>query len=69
MAITGYLSIELLPAPVFWLAEVCLNYAEARAELNAITQSDPDLSINKLRTRVGIASLQYISNEMSVLEE
>lgn len=52
-----------IDAPVFWLAEVYLNYAEACAELNAITQTDLDLSVNKLRTRAGIAPLQYINDD------
>ncbi len=51
-----------IDAPVFWLAEVYLNYAEACAELNVITQADLDLSINKLRARAGIAPLQFVSN-------
>jgi starch-binding outer membrane protein, SusD/RagB family len=41
-------------APVYRYAEVLLNYAEAKAELGTITQSDLDLSINKLRDRVGM---------------
>ncbi len=48
-------------APVLWLAEVYLNYAEACAELGTITQADLDLSVNKLRTRAGIAPLEYVS--------
>ncbi len=43
--------------PVFRLAEVFLNYAEAKAELGTLTQSDLDLSINKLRKRVGMPDL------------
>ncbi len=41
----------------FRYAEVLLNYAEAKAELGTITQSDLDISINKLRDRVGMAKL------------
>lgn len=49
-------------APLFWLAEVLLNYAEASAELNdlgeyVITQADLDKSVNLLRDRAGIARL------------
>lgn len=36
----------------FRLAEVLLNYAEAKAELGTLTQADIDISINKLRDRV-----------------
>ena len=37
--------------------EVLLIYAEAKAELGAITQADLDRSINKLRARVGMPDL------------
>ena len=40
--------------PVFRLAEVYLNYAEAKAELGSLTQDDLDVSVNKLRDRVGM---------------
>lgn len=40
--------------PVFRLAEVYLNYAEALAELGTITQADLDKSVNLLRDRVGM---------------
>ncbi|HON54603.1 MAG TPA: RagB/SusD family nutrient uptake outer membrane protein, partial [Bacteroidales bacterium] len=48
-------------APLFWLAEVYLNYAEAAAELGTISQTDVDNTINKLRTRGGVASLNITS--------
>lgn len=44
-------------APIFWLAEILLNYAEACAELGNITNQDLDISINKLRDRVGMPHL------------
>lgn len=55
-------------APIFWLAEVYLNYAEAAAELNQLgvysfAQADLDKSINKLRARAGVAPLQYLGGE------
>ncbi len=43
--------------PVFRLAEAYLIYAEAKAELNILTQEDVDKSINLLRDRVGMAHL------------
>lgn len=43
--------------PVFRLGEVLLNYAEAKAELGTLTQGDLDISINKLRSRVGMPAL------------
>lgn len=38
--------------PVFRLAEVYLNFAEAKAELGTLTQDDLNNSVNKLRQRV-----------------
>ena len=40
--------------PLFWLAEVYLNYAEAKAELGTITNTDLDNTINKLKDRAGL---------------
>jgi len=45
------------PMPIFRYAEVLLNYAEAKAELGTLTQDDINLSINKLRDRVGMPDL------------
>lgn len=44
-------------APLFWLAEIYLNYAEASAELGNFTQTDANNTINRLRTRAGVAHL------------
>ncbi|MEO5789301.1 RagB/SusD family nutrient uptake outer membrane protein [Gelidibacter sp.] len=44
-------------AIIFRYAEVLLNFAEAKAELGSLTQSDLDKSINMLRTRVGMPAL------------
>lgn len=44
-------------APIYWLANIYLNYAEACAELGSISQSDLDASINKLRARVGMPNM------------
>ena len=43
---------------VFRLGEVYLNYAEALAELGTITQDDLDISVNKLRARVGMPNME-----------
>lgn len=43
--------------PVYRLAEVYLNYAEAKAELGTLTQNDLDVSVNKIRQRVGMPNL------------
>jgi starch-binding outer membrane protein, SusD/RagB family len=53
---------NLTDAPLFYLSEVYLNYAEAAAELDKmgldpIEQTDLDNSINKLRARAGVAKL------------
>lgn len=43
--------------PVFRTAEVYLNHAESLAELGTLTQAELDRSINKIRERVGMPSL------------
>lgn len=43
--------------PIMRYAEVLLNFAEAKAELQTLTQEDLDQSINLLRARVGMPSL------------
>lgn len=45
------------PAIILRFGEVLLNYAEAKAELGEINQGDLDISINKLRDRVGMPHL------------
>lgn len=45
------------PAIIMRLGEALLNYAEAMAELGTITQTDLDISINRLRDRVGMPHL------------
>ncbi|PTX18859.1 putative outer membrane starch-binding protein [Pontibacter mucosus] len=65
---TGYRVIKALPAKdqwtasyydiiIFRYAEALLVYAEAKAELGTLTQQDLDISINKLRDRVGMPHL------------
>lgn len=48
-------------APIFWLAEVMLNWAEASAELGTLTQSTLDATVNMLRERGGVAPLLLAS--------
>ncbi|MBO7511216.1 MAG: RagB/SusD family nutrient uptake outer membrane protein, partial [Bacteroidales bacterium] len=43
--------------PIFRKAEICLNYAEACAELGTLTQDDLNLSLNLVRDRVGMPAL------------
>ena len=44
-------------APIFWLAPVYLAYAEAKAELGTIAQSDLDNTSNKLQARAGLPAM------------
>lgn len=48
-------------APIFWLAEVMLNYAEAEAELGTLDQNIVDATINMLRSRAGVAPMLLAS--------
>lgn len=57
---TGLYSTDLAYI-IFRYAEVLLNYAEARAELGQLTQDDVDMTINKLRDRVGMPHLTLSS--------
>ncbi|WP_158826883.1 RagB/SusD family nutrient uptake outer membrane protein [Mucilaginibacter lacusdianchii] len=43
-----------LDVPVLRYAEILLTYAEAKAELGELTQTDLDVSVNLLRDRVGM---------------
>lgn len=66
-------AIQLAPnndtdAPIFWYAEVLLNYAECAALLEQIgaytmTQADLDKSINVLRARAKVAPLTLAGSE------
>jgi hypothetical protein len=52
--------------PLFRYAEVLLIYAEAKAETGALTQTDLDQSVNRIRGRVGMPPVQLSGN---VLED
>lgn len=68
-SVTGYNPIKFVPdgvtrndycsndMPVFRIAEVMLNYAEARAELGELTQEDLNKTVNKIRSRAGMPNL------------
>lgn len=43
--------------PVYRFAEAHLIYAEAKAELGELTQDDLDMSVNRLRARVGMPDI------------
>lgn len=51
------LSTDFTDAPIFRIEEVMLNYAEAKKELGGFNQTICDKTINKLRARGGVASL------------
>ena len=51
--------------PVIRLAEVYLNFAEAKAELGTLTQQDLDKSVNKLRWRAGMQDLSMTAANAS----
>src|SRR5699024_9362028 len=48
---------EESPSIIYRYAEVLLNFAEAKAELGTLSQEDINLSIKKLRDRVGMPNL------------
>ena len=43
--------------PLFWLATILLNEAEAKAELGSITQTDLDNTVNLLQARAELPAL------------
>lgn len=51
---------EINDFPIIRYAEVLLNYAEAKAELGTLTLSDLDISINKIRDRVGMPHMNLM---------
>jgi hypothetical protein len=60
---------ESVDYPAIRYAEVLLVYAEARAELELLTQDDLDLSINLLRRRAGIPDLSLSPAADPVLQQ
>ncbi|MFC4873201.1 RagB/SusD family nutrient uptake outer membrane protein [Negadavirga shengliensis] len=57
--------IGSLDFPVMRYAEVLLTYAEAKAELGTLTQSDLDASVNRLRNRAGMPPLELTAANSS----
>ncbi len=69
-------NVSTVPIITLRLGEALLNYAEAKAELGTINQADLDMSINKLRDRVGMphmnlnnipVDLSYVGDGVSPL--
>jgi hypothetical protein len=52
--------------PLYRYGEVLLSYAEAKAELGTLTQADLDASVNLLRARVGMPSLNLTAANADV---
>jgi hypothetical protein len=59
---TELTGIQYTDRPIFRYAEVLLIYAEAKAELGALTQDDLDKSLNQVRARVDLP--RAVINEM-----
>ncbi|MBO3270464.1 RagB/SusD family nutrient uptake outer membrane protein [Hymenobacter defluvii] len=57
LSTVGQVSRDANDIHLIRLAEVLLIYAEARLEQNKLTQADVDLTINKLRQRVGMRAM------------
>lgn len=51
-------NLDVNDAPIFRMGEVLINYAEAKYELGEFDQAVADLTVNKLRARGGVATLQ-----------
>ena len=54
----SFTSASTVDMPIYRLAEVYLNFAEAKAELGTLTQADLDRSVNLLRDRVDMPHLK-----------
>ncbi|MCG6191004.1 RagB/SusD family nutrient uptake outer membrane protein [Maribellus maritimus] len=51
-------------------AEILLNYAEAKAELGTLTQTDVDITLNVIRQRAGLPNLSLpVTNNAALNEE
>ncbi|RZK42395.1 MAG: RagB/SusD family nutrient uptake outer membrane protein [Pedobacter sp.] len=50
-------AMQTVDVPILRYAEVLLTFAEARAELGELTQTDLDQSINLIRNRVGMPAM------------
>ncbi len=53
----GGWDMDYTSLPIYRYAEILLVFAEAKAELNTLNQADVDASINLIRSRVGMPSL------------
>ncbi len=65
---TDQIRINDLDVPALRYAEVLLNYAEAKAEMGELNQSDLDLSVNLLRQRVDMPDMKMNPSVESIQE-
>ena len=78
-ALTGYQPIKYVNSasydgskkaftdlPLFRAAEVYLNFAEAKAELGTLTQTDLDKSVNVIRKRAGMPDLNMTAANANI---
>lgn len=62
---TDNIAISSADFPVYRYAEVLLTYAEAKVEMNELTQADLDMTVNVLRQRAGMPDLIMTDANMS----
>ncbi len=56
--VNGLQNVDINDCPIFRMAEIFVNHAEAKYELGALDQTTVDNTINKLRVRGGVAPLE-----------
>lgn len=59
-------NVDIADSPIFRIAEVMVNYAEAKYELGEFNQAIADATINKLRARGGVANLVVGSEPIDI---
>lgn len=62
----GGWGVNYTSLPIYRLGEIYLIYAEAKAELGTLSQTDVDNTINKLRDRVGMPHLSMATANANV---
>ena len=62
-------NVDIADAPIFRIAEVMANYAEAKYELGEFNQTIANNTINKLRARGGVANLIVGSEPVDITRD
>ena len=62
-------NVDINDAPIFRIAEVMVNYAEAKFELGEFNQAIANATINKLRARGGVAALVVGSEPVDITRD